>query len=368
MELKPKIAGEQLRLARMVHGRSLEEVGASVGATRQFIQQLETNARSPSDELVEALCDVLGVDTSFLSSAIPSTVRPEQCHFRGHLNRPASLTSQILARGTLLDRFLSAAEQYLSLPPVSIPDIPVNTAEDIEQAAERAREAWGLGTTGPITSMMRVVENAGAVVTYFGDLSERVDAFSMDRRRPIIVRSSLKESLFRQRFDLAHECGHLVMHRGVQTGDRATEGQAHRFASAFLFPRVAVLREFPRGNRIDWAALFELKTRWKMSVRALVRRGYDLRILSPAQYRTANIHLMKTGQSKVEHLDEDPAFLVEQPELLLTAMDALDDAIHGGARTIAEEIGISDQMLEIVSGISLPPRELTDQKVVRLHR
>ena len=367
MELKPKIAGEQLRLARMAHGRSLEEVGASVGATRQFIQQLETSARSPSDEMVEALCHVLGVDRSFLRSAIPSTVRPEQCHFRGHLNRPASLTSQILARGTLLDRFLAAAEQYLSLPPVSIPDIPATSFEEIECAAEQARDAWALGATGPITSMMRVVENAGAVVTYFGDLSERVDAFSMDRRRPIIVRSSLKESLFRQRFDLAHECGHLVMHRGVQTGDRVTEGQAHRFASAFLFPRVAVLREFPRGNRIDWTALFDLKRRWKMSVRALVRRGYDLNILSPAQYRTANIHLMKTGQSKIEQLDDDLAFPVEQPELLKTTVDALDLTIRGGSRAVAKQIGLSGEMLELITGLAIVPEQQFDENVVRLY-
>src|SRR3546814_12175189 len=85
-------------------------------------------------------------------------------------------------------------ERHLDLPDVSFPDIPATTAEEIEQAAEEARRHWGLGTTGPITSMMRVVENAGAIVTYFGDLSDRIDAFSMDRRRPIIVPSSLKRS------------------------------------------------------------------------------------------------------------------------------------------------------------------------------
>lgn len=368
MELKPRIAGEQLRLARMAHGRSLEDVGASVGATRQFIHQLETNARSPSEDMIGALCDVLGVDCSFLAEAVPSSVRPEQCHFRGHVNRPASLTSQILARGTLLDRFMAVAEQYLALPPVSFPDIPATSAEEIERAAEEARRYWGLGVTGPIISMMRVVENAGAIVTHFGDLSERVDAFSMDRRRPIIVRSSLKQSLFRQRFDLAHECGHLVMHRGVQTGDRITEDQAHRFASAFLFPRATVLREFPRGSWIDWNALLELKRRWKISVRALVRRGYDLNLLTAAQYRRANIHLMKTGQAKVEQLDDDPAFPIEQPELLQSAVGALESAVYGGARRVASEIGLSNQMLELITGLSIPPVELLDEKVVRLHR
>lgn len=361
MESKLKIAGEQLRLARLAHGYSLEEVGERVGATRQFIQQLETGARSPSDDLVAALADELGVTLPFLAEPMPSTVRPEQCHFRGHVNRPASITSQVLARGTLLDKFVAAMEDHLELPEVSFPDLPAISAEEIEQAAEEARRFWGLGTTGPIISMMRVVENAGAVVTYFGDLSERVDAFSMDRRRPVIVRSSLKESLCRQRFDFAHECGHLVMHRGIQTGDRVTEDQAHRFASAFLFPRGAALREFPRGRSINWRALFQLKLRWKMSVRALVRRGYDLGILSPAQYRTANIHLVKTGQSKIEQYDADGTLPVEQPELLPSALSALDNVVPGGALAVGGQVGFGRTMLELVTGAKFDAHEPTPE-------
>ncbi|MFC5373751.1 helix-turn-helix domain-containing protein [Brevundimonas faecalis] len=356
MTTKFDLVGEQLRLARLAHGRSLEEVGEAVGATRQFIQQLETGAKAASQEMIAALADVLGVTREFLCRVTPSTVRPEQCHFRGQAGRPASITSQVLARGTILDSLTEALERRLGLPAVNFPDIPVHTSEDIEKAAEQARLFWGLGSNGPITSMMRVVENAGAIVTYFGDLSERVDAFSMDRRRPIIVRSSLKQSLGRQRFDLAHECGHLIMHRGVQTGDTVTENQAHRFAGAFLFPRSAVLREFPRSSRaIDWRALYALKLRWKMSVRAIIRRGYDLGILSPAQYRTANIHLMKTGQSKVEKYDDDPSMPVEQPELLVDALEAMAGVHHLGARALAEETGLSDGMYQLVTGVPLPP-------------
>lgn len=368
METTSRFSGEQLRLARLVHGYSLEDVGERIGATRQFIHQLETGSRSPSNEMIEVLSDVLGVTQAFLSVAIPSTVRPEQCHFRGHITRPASITSQVLARGTLLDKFVAAIDEYLDLPAVSFPDIPASTTEEIEQAAEEARRFWGLGTTGPITSMMRVVENAGAAVTYFGDLSDRVDAFSMDRRRPIIVRSSLKESLCRQRFDFAHECGHLIMHRGLQTGDRATEDQAHRFASAFLFPRGAVLREFPRGRTLNWRALLELKLRWKMSVRAIVRRGYDLGLLSPAQYRTANIHLVKTGQAKVETYDADGTLPVEQPELLPAALSALNLVVPGGAVGLARDIGLSRTMLELVTGTVFDEQDPIpdDPKIVRL--
>lgn len=363
---KLKIAGEQLRLARLAHGYSLEAVGEMIGATRQYLHLLETGARTPSDEIVLALGDVLGVTPSFLAEPIASTVRPEQCHFRGHITRPAAVTSQVLARGTLLDRFVAGVEGHIGLPEVSFPDIPANTVDEIEAAAEQARNYWGLGLAGPIVSMMRVVENAGAVVSYFGDLSERVDAFSMDRRRPILVRSSLKESLCRQRFDFAHEVGHLIMHRGVQTGDRATEGQAHRFAGAFLFPRAAFLREFPRGRSIDWLALYRLKLRWKISVRAMIRRAYDLNLLSPAQYRTANIHMVKTGQAKAEKYDDDESMPVEQPELLPAAMAHIDQLVFGGVLTVGEEVGFAKPMVELVTGtpVEVSPN-FDDPKIVK---
>lgn len=353
MDDKGKVSGEQLRLARMAHGFSLEELGERVGATRQFIHQLETGARSPSVEMMEALADVLSVLPEFLLNPLPSTVRPEQCHFRGHISRPASITSQVLARGTILDRLTATLERHVNLPDVNFPDIPVQTMADIEHAAEEARRHWHLGDAGPITSMMRVVENAGAIVTYFSDLSERVDAFSMDRARPVIVRSSLKESACRQRFDLAHECGHLIMHSGVQTGDKLTEDQAHRFASAFLFPRAAALRELPRGPIIAWKKYYELKIRWKMSVRALIRRAFDLGVLSPAQYRTANIHLMKSGQAKIERYDDHPSLNLEQPELLPMALDAIER--NGpGVRKIVEEAGLREATFERVTGLSIP--------------
>jgi Zn-dependent peptidase ImmA (M78 family)/DNA-binding XRE family transcriptional regulator len=360
--------GDQLRLARLVHGFSLEEVASAVGATRQYIHQLETGSRNPAGELVEALADVLGVQVGFLHSTEPNGVRPEQCHFRKQQTTPASVTSQVLARGTMLDRLAQVLERELSLPKVNFPDILVRDLEGAELAANEARRYWGLGADGPITSVMRVVENAGAIVTYFSGLSERVDALSMDRPRPIIVRSDAKASLCRQRFDLAHECGHLVMHRGVETGDKTTEDQAHRFASAFLLPRAAFIREFPRGRTMNWVELFKMKLRWKVAVRAIVRRAFDLGMIDAAQYRTANIQLVKTGQAKAERYDDQ--LPLEEPELLDAALAALDVGHPDGVRLLADRLALGPTTFELLTGRPLPPARppVDDPKIVRLGR
>ncbi|NFV79876.1 helix-turn-helix domain-containing protein [Magnetospirillum aberrantis] len=344
--------GEQLRLARIAWGLSLEEVGQAVQATRQYIQQLETGAKKPNSDMVAALADVLGIEPLFLRSHIRSSVKPEQCHFRKQMTTPVSVTSLVLARGSILDRLAGELDRLLRLPTVNFPDIPISAPEEIERAAEETRRHWGLGADGPIISMMRVVENAGAVVTCLGGISERVDALSMDRPRPIIVRSAAKESLCRLRFDLAHETGHLVMHRGLQTGDRETEDQANRFASAFLLPRFAFLREFPRGRTLNWTEIFNMKLRWKVAARAIVRRAYDLGAISAAQYRTANIHLVKSGQAKCERYDDQ--LPMEPPELFDAALDKLERSKPGSTRALARSMGLGERLFEMVAGRKLP--------------
>jgi Zn-dependent peptidase ImmA (M78 family) len=262
------------------------------------------------------------------------------------------VASQVLARGTLLDVFVETLDAELELPEVSFPDFTANTPEQVEQAAEGSRDFWGLGHSGPILNMTRVAENAGAIVSYFGGVSDRVDALSMDRRRPFILRSEAKPSACRLRFDIAHECGHLIMHRGVLTGDKATEDQANRFASAFLLPRRAFLAEFPRSRNLDWSAIFDLKLRWKVSARAIIRRAYDLGILSSDQYRTGNIHLNKTGQSKKERYDG--IMPPEAPELLETSFQALEFNRPGAVASLAERVGFGAAMFEVILGRSFP--------------
>lgn len=354
--------GERLRLARVAKGLTLDELGGLVGATRQYLNQLEQGVKMPTADMTEALSAALGVTTRFFSLTTRDGVRPEQCHFRKQRTTPVSVVSQVLARGTLLDGFVDRLDRELDLPTVSFPDIPADSYAEIELAAEQVREFWKLGT-GPISSMMRVVENAGAIVSFFGGVSERVDALSIDRRRPLIIRSEAKPSACRLRFDLAHECGHLVMHRGIETGDKETEDQANRFASAFLLPRASFIHEFPRGPYLNWQTIFEMKLRWKVSAAAILRRAFDLKILSAYQYRTGHIHLSKTGQRKVEKFDD--VMLTEMPELLTTAMSTLDDAFPGATRRIAADAGLEDDMFLNVAGLNLPHAiNLTSDNVV----
>jgi Zn-dependent peptidase ImmA (M78 family)/transcriptional regulator with XRE-family HTH domain len=339
--MKTQFLGYKLRLARTFHNMTLAELGDIVSASRQYMQRLETDDETcPSTEMLEALSEVLKVDRHFFFDRIDE-VREDQGHFRKLQTTPIRVWSTVLSYGTILTVLVKHLEAYLDLPIVNIPKVEVSTRDDIERAAETCRKAWGLGLDTPIVNMMRTLERAGIVVTTFEGVSEKVDAFSLLRGRPIIVRNVDKDSTSRSRFDLAHECGHLVMHDGIVTGDPETESEANNFASAFLLPRSAFIKEFPKTRNIDWPLILEMKKRWGVSIQAIIRRAYDLGILSPVQYRNAYVYISRMQWRKNEPCE--PPF--EAPEIIPASIKYLQEEEGVSLADLADALHVTPEIL-----------------------
>lgn len=357
--------GEKLRLARLMAGITQQELGELVAVSRQFIHQLEAGVKPPAEDLLLALAEVLKVKSDFFFKKPQNDVKYEQCHFRKRKTTPVGLANRVLALGTIFELLVEIIEDHLELPVANFIDFEESdlSAEAIERAAEQCRINWGLGLDAPVTNMVRVLENNGAVITCFDGVSDKVDALSMNRKRPIIVRNNAKESCCRMRFDLAHECGHLVLHQGVETGCVKTEREADAFASAFLFPRKAFLKEFPQcvgPVRIRWEKIFALKLRWRVSARAIIYRANYLGLISSQQYRTANVYLNKSGQSKTEDLDDQ--IPMEQPELLSAAIDQLNEHLGISIFDIANDLGVSEQIVAQLTSYDLT-KQINKSKV-----
>ncbi len=63
--------------------------------------------------------------------------------------------------------------------------------------------------------------------------------------------------------------------------------------------------------------------------------------MSADQYRTGYIHLSKTGQRKFERYDD--VIVAEEPELLPSAMPALERAYPGAVRRIAADARVGER-------------------------
>lgn len=344
--MSDKIAfnGDNLRIARLMSGISLNELGQRVGNTRQYIHQLETtDKKTPTKELVDALAYELKVEPSFFGYQLGNQVKEEECHFRKLKTTLVSSRRESAARATLLNKLVATLEEYLDLPAVNFPQLEVSSIADAENASIECRKHWKLGD-GPIKNMIRVAENAGAIVSTFGEISEKIDALSLNRGRPIIILNTTKNAP-RIRMDIGHEMLHIIGHNGIETGDRDTESQADHFASHFLLPRAALIREYTSKSktRIDWNSISSIKIKWGISARAIIYRLNQYGMITPSQYRTANIHFSKTGQTKEEYYDDRVS--LDFPELLPSSLALLLKSYGRNFGGLLNELGMKAEFL-----------------------
>lgn len=352
--------GSRLRLARLFSGLTLAELGEQISTSRQYIQRIEVGITpAPTEETLAAIAEILHVEKAFFFKPLTEELKEDQGHFRKLQTTPQNVRHRILSYGTMFNMIVTYMDSILALPEIDIPSHPANCAEDIESAAENCRKHWKLHLDAPITNMTRTLERAGVVVTTFEGVSDKVDAFSLVRGRPVIVRCMDKNSTSRARFDLAHECGHLVMHEGIETGDPDTEAEANRFASAFLLPRGAFFREFPRTAQIDWKEMFRFKERWGVSVQAIVRRAYDLGLITAVQYRNANVYISRNGWKRAEPCEP----LHELPEIIPMAIQALKDHHGMTLGDIAKVLHLDKEILKVF-GIKDKDEPVQHQNVI----
>lgn len=352
----------RLKLARQLLGFTQNELGERIGTSRQFLNQLESGQRAPSTDMQDALAAALLVEQDFFAKPLESELAHDDCNFRKLESSRVRDIEQVLAHAALLAELVRLLEEELEFPEPDFPHLKAADAEGIERAAERARLHWGLTADQPIDSVIRVAENAGAVVVKFPGVAAEIDALSVSGKRPLIVRSSEKESPTRLRFDVAHEIGHLVLHQRKSRPEHHTaESQANRFASAFLLPRRPFEREFPRGRRLDWHAIFAMKRTRKVSAQAIIRRAADLQLIDAAQYRSGCVFISKQGYRRNEPYEPTE---MESPELLRTALITLQKADGLLPKDVAKRLGIQPVLLGKLLAIAMPDLREADSRTV----
>src|SRR5260370_25012247 len=170
----------------------------------------------------------------------------------------------------------------------------------------------GIEAEAPIKTSVRVIERAGVPVGRFGRISRKVDAFSRAGQARVVVLSNKSPS--NCRFDLAHECAHLVLHRNKPTGTPEVEREADYFARALLLPRAAFRREYPHSVSGSWEVLFQLKRRWRASLVDMIQRASDLSLINGVEHLRLYKELSRQGWLKAEPYEFDH----ESPEILPT--------------------------------------------------
>jgi len=369
-----------LTYARNRMGFSMQDIADWISVKRQYIHKIE-NARenkSLSEDQLSTIATKLGVDKNFFYKKPENKISSERLHFRS-----ISIPNYIRDRAKIYTEDIIAVCLYIreyiepkgfEFPSFELEDlfeeISLSTQQEhkteIEKISIEVRDHLGLGR-GPISNMIRVLETSGVTVSTAQDISSKVDAFCNDDIIPVVMRNDTKSSV-RCRFDLAHELGHLIMHKGITNcihENPLIEKQANHFASCFLLPKETFLNEFPRftSRRVPWDSLFELKSRWKVSVAALIMRGHELGLIDDKTRQKAFMHISRRGWRTAEPGDKpgQAGYIeTEQPELIKNAVTMLKNTYSDFLPSMKETLMLDGGILKTILGMP----ELTEDDFI----
>ncbi|WP_130799180.1 helix-turn-helix domain-containing protein [Streptomyces otsuchiensis] len=283
----------RLTLARKRRAMTLVELGSRVGVSAQSISNYENSRQEPSQATLKAVASALRFPLSFFSAEEVDELDSKSVNFRARSKLAAATRDAALAESRLVVELSNWLDENFKLPAVNVPT-PGNKMKPA-LCADYLRSSWRLGAERPIRNMVHLVELHGVRVFALAPEFPEVDAFSFWRDgRPFIFLNTSK-SASRSRFDVAHELGHLIMHRDEDAGTRtkASEKEADDFASNFLMPRRSIASRIPESPTADH--VIRLKKHWNVSALALTYRLHALGKITEWQYRQTVIELGRLG-------------------------------------------------------------------------
>jgi Zn-dependent peptidase ImmA (M78 family)/transcriptional regulator with XRE-family HTH domain len=361
--------GDRLREAREIRKLSQEDVARITGITRASISAFEKELRMPNARTAAALSNALAVPLTYLQNDRPARRKSlGPLSYRKKTRASVAVQNQISRYEEWLEDIAIVFSGYIEFPEVNLPlnldlDYKVLTSDDIEQAAEELRKSWGMGL-GPIANLIDFVEANGIFVGNAA-LNTNVDAVSKWRENQprIVINQSIKASV-RLRMNIAHELGHLVLHRLAEEDDyeqnetyQLMERQAAYFAGCFLFPRKTFCDEF---FSVNLNSLMELKKRWKISMGAIVMRGKNLNLISDDMVTSYYRALGNKGYSRTnEPLDN--IIPIEKTTMFLDASQMISKIIP--LRQVIDETLLSTNDFLMITGI---PEDFIGEKNVKI--
>lgn len=323
--------GERLKEAREARCLTITALAESLDISRQSITAYEKGAQSPRLDILDRFADKLNVPSWFFLRPNSDTITKNIIFYRSL----ASTTNLERNRSEKRLIWLKEMVQYLegfikfldtNFPKINLSDEEIKNLSDdeIENIATKCREFWNVGL-GAISNITLLLENNGAIISRGEIETNAVDAFSewVQNDRPYIILGSDKKCGVRSRFDLAHELGHLVLHRNLSKLNKSNlkmiEYQANYFAGAFLMPAVTFVSDFLYPSLDTFVAL---KEKWRTSIQAMIVRSANLGLITKKTEERLWINLSRRGWRKREPLDdviphEQPLFLRRSIDLLI---------------------------------------------------
>jgi Zn-dependent peptidase ImmA (M78 family)/DNA-binding XRE family transcriptional regulator len=311
-------AGERIRAAREIFGLTQEALEEAAGVSQSLISQVERGQKDATEDLVKAVADATNLPIEFFD-VTPHEIPLDSLRFRKQASASATTTRR--ARALFHEAYRLSAD-LVDQVGYHQPTLPVaqGTLEesDIVELAAATREALQLDPERPVPHVMRAVERGGVPVAPIVLPNGDDGATARNRHYGLSYWGGPGDHAFigyfpgsqgdRDRFTLAHELGHLVLHSKRRSED--PEQEANLFAGEFLMPRDRALEALgPNLNLMDYA---RLKAKWGISIQGLVMRAKRVGAIDESR----STSLWKQISARGWRLEEPVPVEPEQPALL----------------------------------------------------
>lgn len=306
MEIVETFNRHMMVLGRESRGFTQTSLSKAMSVTQGTVSKIESGALPASADFLQELSLTLNYEREFFLEQGRMLGLPP-FHYRKRKKLSAKALSKITAEINIKRIHLThLLRSYEVKTNGFIPEIDrdvylfkkTNKKKfSVEDAAQQLREFWAI-PSGPVDSVMRIIEENGGIIIPCDFGTDLIDAVSQRiDGLPILFFVNMNAPSDRIRMTLSHELAHMVLHTMSFLDDDCMEQEADRFAGAFLLPE----KDFKRHLRkFDLKNVANMKRHWKVSMSAIAMRSHQLKLISDYQKKSFFIQMSKLGYRKNE--------------------------------------------------------------------
>jgi Zn-dependent peptidase ImmA (M78 family) len=330
---------QMLVIAREARGLTQRELADRTDSAQGTISKVEDGLLIPSDELILKFESALAFPRHFF--AIQRRIEWSNVGvglYRRRVAVPSMLLKQCEAKMNIIK--LNIAQLLSAAEPIEnrLPDLDVEEQGGVKNVAKVIRNVFRV-LPGPIRNLTEGVEGAGCIIVPFDFGTRKIDACSLFvGDMPVIFVNQFLNAV-RYRWTVAHEIGHLVMHRVPSESDEQEE-QANRFASELLMPEDEIR---PSLLPITIDRLARQKLKWRVSMQAILYHAKDIGVITDRNFRYFFTVINKLGYREIEPHDLD--IPKEVPRLLRELIDMHLQDLSTTTHELANELAIGESDL-----------------------
>lgn len=304
------INGLRLKQVREFLGLTQEGLALKLEVGQSTVAYLEGGYLQPSEDLLQNICEHTGFSQAFFEQMEVTEFPQGSLLYRTRTSVDSSERSQASRYGQFMFEVADKLSQKLNYPQFKLPKGRI----DAITAARITRSNLGLAPDTPIDDLIYELELRGVFIFKSPVLFPKVDAFAawagFEDKKPVIVLTG-DTPADRTRWSVAHELAHLVLHSTLFGDIREFEKEADVFASELLLPEETMRRLIVEPFTLIRAA--RMRSEWKLSIQAIIRRAHDLQIISDSAYKSLYVQI---SQQKKKLQELALADIPEQPRCL----------------------------------------------------